>query len=68
MYARATPAESSASETMAEREDRRGLPGVKKQGLPSPPYGDGGVTHPYAAKSILSLSITDTPRLGHIEL
>ena len=62
------PAESSASETMAEREDLRGLPDVKKQDLPPSPYDDGGVTHPYAAKSILSLSITDTPRPGHIEL
>ena len=62
------PAESSALETMAEREDRRGLPDVKKQGLPPPPYGDGGVKHPYAAKSILLLSITDTPRFGHIAL
>ena len=62
------PAESSASETMAAREDRRGLPDVKKQEPTPPPYGDGGVTHPYAAKSILSLSIADTPRLGHVKL
>jgi hypothetical protein len=62
------PAEPSASETMAEREDRRGLRDVKKQDLPPPPYDDGGVTHPYVAKSILLLSITDTPRLGHIAL
>jgi hypothetical protein len=41
---------------------------VKKQDLIPQPYGDGGVTHPYAAKSILSLSITDAPRPGHIEL
>ena len=33
-----------------------------------PPYDGGGVTHPYAAKSILSLSIADTPRLGHVKL